>query len=418
MAHVVRLPLAGGKRTKPADDDLAREDVDAGDTNGRAKRWCFTLFYPQRLLPSGSTDATFPLMYEALHRALREEFDGGPHFQGMLYQIEKSPSTGRPHAQGYLMFTDTVRFQSVKACFARSAIAGAEPLFPSLKVCRGDHQSNVAYCSKTHNKDTGTEARWKMDEDPTIIGQLEATPPGPVPRSSEKVDHMTVVGNIIARCKELNISPQKYEKDESLSREERGCLVLYMDRMMTAWIRHVLSLPCVVKPVNAWFLWGPPGTGKTSFVDERHGSECFVLGQEMSHSHGFWFNGITTDTKGMCFDDIDSKWFSAGPLRGLLDGRRTMCPTKGGAVPVQLEYAYFTSNKTWEELWVNEKGEPTCDEAVRKAFESRIPPTKRLPIAGQDYRQSAHVYVLPPPAAGKADRVLPSAFDILGPHSA
>lgn len=66
------------------------------------------------------------------------------HFRYCVYQIEKCPDTGRPHAQGYIEFTRTMRMKAIKVLFNNNALhlaprQGSREQARHYSMCPGSH---------------------------------------------------------------------------------------------------------------------------------------------------------------------------------------------------------------------------------------------------------------------------------------
>lgn len=64
-----------------------------------------------------------------------------------IFQLEKAPSTGQLHYQGYLRMSSPKAMARVKALFA--------PWQPHLEKCNGAEEKNIAYCSKEESRVAG-----------------------------------------------------------------------------------------------------------------------------------------------------------------------------------------------------------------------------------------------------------------------
>ena len=69
----------------------------------------------------------------------------------MVYQLEKSPTTGKLHWQGYVRLTKNVRFQGMRKILGLNDSTHCE-------VARGSDQDNDRYCSKEETRVSDCEA--------------------------------------------------------------------------------------------------------------------------------------------------------------------------------------------------------------------------------------------------------------------
>lgn len=91
----------------------------------RARAWCFTIF-PQEELWTETTDIMKSL--------------GQDKAQYLIYGIEKCPTSGRRHLQGYIYFKNSKSMSAVKKLLKDNTA--------HLEKARGSPQENIKYCSK------------------------------------------------------------------------------------------------------------------------------------------------------------------------------------------------------------------------------------------------------------------------------
>lgn len=101
-------------------------EVKVEDTKARSRGWCFTIFMKDDDNPEEIRDRTI---------------EAYPKAQYIIVGIEKCPSTGRTHLQGYVYFKDAVSFKSVKTVMRHS----------HWEKARGNAKQNREYCSKEGN---------------------------------------------------------------------------------------------------------------------------------------------------------------------------------------------------------------------------------------------------------------------------
>ena len=94
--------------------------------------------------------------------------------------------------------------------------------------------------------------------------------------------------------------------------------------------------------LSSMIFWGPPGTGKTKWLDDTFGRDGYAIAPDNT---GRWFDGCDCDV--ILFDDVEanaippfSKW------KQLCDRYPHSVPVKGGFILWKPKTIVFTSNQT------------------------------------------------------------------------
>ena len=92
---------------------------------------------------------------------------------------------------------------------------------------------------------------------------------------------------------------------------------------------------------------GPPGTGKTRWMDEQFGTDGWVFAPDNT---GRWFDGCDRDV--ICFDDVERGQIPPmATWKKLTDRYGGPMPTKGGFIYWKPKVIVVTSNSTPREWW-------------------------------------------------------------------
>jgi len=104
------------------------------------------------------------------------------------------------------------------------------------------------------------------------------------------------------------------------------------------------------EPPKVYIRIGPPGTGKSRWLDEQFGLTGWV---EAPDNTGKWFDGCDTSDV-VVFNDVDR--CACPPLdvfKKLTDRYPGKRPVKGGFIWFKPKVIVFTSNSHWKEWWPN-----------------------------------------------------------------
>lgn len=290
----------------PADYDMA----DRAETRTQSRIWCFT-----KQAEEESERVAWPLATEA---NLPLENPDPDKIQGLFYQVERAPTTGQLHLQGFVVFKKKVRFTTVKNLFP-----GAH-----LEKARGTQEQNIEYCSKSASKVCG----------PFKVGVLET------PGKSKPLDEC---------CKALAEGKSMYDLADSYPKQ----IVLH-HRGLEALLRYKIRPAPAWRNVTTTWYWGKTEVGKTR--------RCFVESPDLYRviDNGQWWDGYTNQSA-ILFDEFYGD-IKCKTMLTWLDGYPIRLPIKGGFVDAHWTQIYITSNVDPQEVY---KGVP---QDVRDAFFRRI----------------------------------------------
>lgn len=223
-------------------------------------------------------------------------------------------STGTPHLQGFIVFSERRSQKTALEAFKR--MLGHSRAHVSS--CRGDAKSNIEYCSKS-------------DPDPISIGELPRGVSSSRPDNSERY--------------KAAISSAKLNKLTELESSEPSMLVRHY-RTFKAIRDDALNVPnskVLPKPCGVIY-WGETGTGKT--FTARQETSLYVKDKTNK-----WFDGYAGE-KCVLIDDVDLDWVSKNWsfCLNLLDSYPLKVEVKGGSYQVRPEKVILTSNNSLDEL--------------------------------------------------------------------
>lgn len=281
----------------------------------RTRNWCFTInATPAEALSWPTADP--PLALEL----------GTASY--VHYQLEKAPTTGQLHLQGFVLFKQYTTMAKVKDFLGNNTA--------HLEAMKGSPQQNVDYCSKSDSRIAGP---WTL---------------GTAPKGS---GHRTDLEEVTAAVKAGATKRQLAEQfPVAVTKYSRGLDAL----------RHTLDHSPKWRNVTVTWLWGKTGTGKTRTAMDSVEDPADI---HIVHSNGQWWDGYDGQDS-ILFDDFYGQIKLCEMLR-YLDGHPLQLPVKGGFTYAKYTKVWITSNVHWMDIY---KGEKIPDDA-RLAFERRITET-------------------------------------------
>lgn len=192
--------------------------------------------------------------------------------------------------------------------------------WPKLTLPRGHFEKarsiadSIAYCSKAETR---------------VRGPYEK---GTRPQQGVRTDLKVLGARVLAGASLADIAK---DSPEAVIKYSKGLEILI--GLSTAERKE--------KPSVVW-VWGPPGSGKTRWVHERHASLYIKDGTQ-------WWNGYSNQDA-ILIDDFDGKWPVRDLLR-LLDRYAYQGQTKGGYVKITSPHIYITCDRHWRAInWVGD----------------------------------------------------------------
>lgn len=236
-----------------------------------------------------------------------------PRFDADVYgwlegQQETCPETGRRHWQCYAEFKTKRRLSSIK----KLACVGREWHWEKR---RGTSDEASAYCKKPESAVPGTYFSF-----------------GVKARNGVKRTFDEAVG-LVASAGRLGLQRVRREMPDMFVRYHRGLKALMNenaadDRKET--------------PRSVYILWGPPGTGKSSWVSDRYPDKtvCRVPATEFAKG---WLSGYSGQDVVVIEDYVPNQTPAESFLQ-ICDRYNTTVPVKGDHVPFVAEIIVITSN--------------------------------------------------------------------------
>lgn len=229
---------------------------------------------------------------------------------------------GTPHLQGFLIAWNPIRMSFLKKYLPRA----------HLEIMHGRLQDNEAYCSK----------------------QGELIEIGERPEQGRRTDLISVKRKLDEGVKTMELAEL----------EEFFPHVAKYSRFFEKYETHVRS-KTIRKDRTApevYIRVGPPGTGKTRWLDEQYGLSGYTV---VPCNNGRWFEGCDCDV--VLFDDVEVG--SIPPLslwKRLTDRYPFQVPVKGGFIWWKPKVIVFTSNSHPYNWW------PELTQFDKEAIDRRV----------------------------------------------
>lgn len=225
-----------------------------------------------------------------------------------VFQLERAPTTGTPHFQGFVGFNNPKRLTEVKKLFN----------------CNSLHLETMVAKQATYamKEDTRIEGPWKF---------------GKLPSPGERTDILKM-HDAIKRGDPLNDIIDNHAAP------------FYKYSKAALWVRNRFTSDRTEKPKVVLYS-GPPGCGKTlravTFAKNRN--LTFYTRTLTNH----WFDGY--EQQDVCIlDEVDKKAMPFSQLLNVLDRGACSVEVKGGTTKFNSKYVFMTSTvppKDWYPNW-------------------------------------------------------------------
>lgn len=228
----------------------------------------------------------------------------------VVYQLERCPTTGRLHLQGYLQLKEHQHLSFVRKL-----------LRADFRIRRGTHKEARDYCTK-EGRILGP---WELGE---AVGQ------------GKRSDLVAIYDDIKARKTDLEI----LERDPRSARFERAINFMRFKLDEKKSDRQIQG-------VRVISIYGPPGTGKTyaaiNFVAQ--GTDYYIAECPSQKGQKLWFDGYGANQT-LILDDFNHEFCQLQFLLRVLDKYKLKVEVKGGHVWACWTTVVLTSNSapsTW-----------------------------------------------------------------------
>lgn len=233
----------------------------------------------------------------------------------LCYQGEIAPTTGTPHLQGFVSFTNPRAFRAVKRLFANDSI--------HLDICRGTPEQCIAYCSKRESAD---------ERVPFVEYGTRPSGPGQGARSD-----LSEIGARLKSGATLKSVAQDFPGD-------------FM-RYSSGFIKfQALFQPSRNHKTKVMWFYGSTGTGKSMAARDR-----FPEAYWKSPNHQWWdgYDGVSD----VVVDDYRCGFCPFNELLRLFDRYPLQLQVKGASVQFNARNIVITAPHRPEIMWSGRTGE-------------------------------------------------------------
>jgi len=225
----------------------------------------------------------------------------------LAYAEETCPTTQKKHFQAFAYAKAPMRF------------GGWKELFPTAHIekMKGNFAQNEKYCSKE--------------------GKLIEF--GERPKQGKRTDLIEVKRLLDEGKRPMEIADEYEEHFSTVMKFSKG-MSEYSDYKRRKLLQNDRSQP------EVYIRWGPPGTGKTRWVDDNYGTNW----SRVPDNKGQWFDHCDSDV--VLFDDVKiDEVPPIGKILQLTDRYPIQVAKKGGFITWKPRVIVFTSNYPPEQWW-------------------------------------------------------------------
>jgi len=323
------------KEVKKAKDDLVdTNDESKGKKARQLTRWCFTMNNPDL---SGEE--------------LAEKLKTTDNVKGFVFQLEEGAS-GTKHFQGYIEFTKVKRMTEAKKLLGNN---------PHMEEANGDKESNLKYCTKEEGRKEGP---WIWGTCTETKGQGKRSDLNDFAMMIEEYGGITDEVMQAFPGHALQFRRQAKERTEEivmkLAKEKEKAWWMEQKRLKDAGLPYLTQ-----RQMKCIMLFGPTAVGKTTHVK----LETLGMGEDLYEKAGNnkWYPGYAGEkhmlvdemTTGFCEKDIRN--FNKMTNLGM-----NVQEVKGSHVLLEVETAWFTTNKHPLHIWDEVKESGTYKAFIRR----------------------------------------------------
>ncbi len=225
----------------------------------------------------------------------------------LVYQQEICPTTDRKHYQGYVVFNNAVALKGAKKLMKSTSI--------HMEAAYGTLEENQRYCQKSETSipDTFNEYGIAPKEQGT----------------------RTDVHNFIKDAGNLT--------DLELLQKHPEATLKFHNRLTFVRNAQLEHASRGIRLLDVWYIWGPPGTGKSRFVFDTIHDLPYYKPATVVQSRPTWFDGYRGEDI-LWLDDLCPTAISYGDIINWLDVYPLRVQVKGAFTHVMWKTVYITSN--------------------------------------------------------------------------
>lgn len=261
----------------------------------------------------------------------------------IVFQMEKCPTTGRYHFQGYMQFEKNQHLATVyKKNPIRKDPDGNLLSGAWLRVCRGSSDQNVAYCTKEDTR-VSPEYMWEFGERRNIAAAAKSRVRNPTDRMISEVLDGVFDPTLRVNQIEMIKHKQHYENAKRLHAElTRSHLVFEETRVFVHWGASRSGKSHNAQ--HACYRYNPQ-TKSCEIIDycneEVEGPTYEVPAPRADGTP--WFDGYDGEHR-IWFDEVTPGKFGIAEILKICDLRSQQVQVKGGFTLRNWSEIHFTSN--------------------------------------------------------------------------
>lgn len=242
-----------------------------------------------------------------------------------IWQLEKAPSTGYLHYQGYIRMKNGCTLGQVKALFPQEV---------HLEQCKGTEEQNIEYCSKEESRMDG----------PWTLGEKA--------KQGKRNDLEMLAAMVI-----------EGKNDHEIASDEPVSYARYATHVRN--LRTALQVPIRRDNLKVYVLIGLTGTGKTHWAFD-HFPDLYI---PVINKDRIWWDGYYGQST-VLFDDYRGE-ITYSKLLTLLDKYPQRGEIKGGTVALTYTTVIITSNHHFSE-WYPQLSHSDLDPLRRRCLTGGI----------------------------------------------
>lgn len=260
------------------------------------KCWCFT-YHPEK-------------EDESLHEWLEYQWTTGVYTY-LVGQVERAPTTGKVHLQGFCVLGVKRRSGQMKKLDGRA----------HWEQMKGTIAQAVAYCKKD---DTRVDGPWEYGE----------------VKHAGRPSTLELVGDMVKAGK----------SDQEVAEEAPSVYMRYYKGIQALRVALKIRMPVRDWAPEIWVLYGPSRTGKSAFA---HANWPDAYWKPKDQGEGYWWDGYMGEDV-VVVDDMCGNRMKLTNAQNLMDRYPLEVPIKGGYVQMVAHTYVFTTNLHPDQWYKND----------------------------------------------------------------